>query len=111
MHRNVRRFPAVADELGLAVETRGFPEGTRTAEDAARADADAVRTATTFPIGGVPPFGRAAPPPTMVDEDLLAFEVGWASAGTPHDVFSVPPADLARVTSATVAELRVTADG
>lgn len=37
MHRNVARVVAAADELGLTVTTREFPEGTRTAEDAARA--------------------------------------------------------------------------
>src|SRR3546814_2629022 len=31
-----------------------------------RADADAVRVATTFPIGGVPPFGPAPQLPTAV---------------------------------------------
>lgn len=37
MHRNVRQVVAAARELGLTVATREFPEGTRTAEDAARA--------------------------------------------------------------------------
>jgi Cys-tRNA(Pro) deacylase len=37
MHRNVKRVLAAADELGLSVATREFPEGTRTADDAARA--------------------------------------------------------------------------
>src|SRR5690606_29643708 len=37
MHRNVAKLTAAAAELGLSVETKEFPEGTRTAEDAARA--------------------------------------------------------------------------
>lgn len=37
MHKNVSRVAAAAEELGLTVATREFPEGTRTAEDAAAA--------------------------------------------------------------------------
>ena len=37
MHQNAQRVVDAAEELGLHVELREFPEGTRTAEDAARA--------------------------------------------------------------------------
>ena len=37
MPRSDERFEAAARDLGLALEVRRFPEGTRTAEDAARA--------------------------------------------------------------------------
>lgn len=37
LHRNARAVVEAARSLGLAVEVREFPEGTRTAEDAARA--------------------------------------------------------------------------
>lgn len=155
MHANVTRLTAAATGLGLEVVTRSFPEGTRTAEDAAqaigcdvgqivkslvfhldgapvvalvsganrldeqrlaaalgggavgRADADTVRAATGYPIGGVPPFGYDTSLPTAVDEDLLAYDEVWAAAGTPRDVFPVAPADLVRVTGGTVAALRV----
>ena len=155
MHSNVIRVMAAAEELGLSISTQEFPEGTRTAEDAARAigcevsqivkslvfmldgapvialvagsnrlhegrlaaalaggdvgraDADAVRAATGFPIGGVPPFGHLAPLPTAIDEDLLAHDEVWAAAGTPRDVFAVAPKDLARVTGGMVATLKV----
>ncbi len=155
MHPNVTRLTAAATDLGLVVVTRSFPEGTRTAEDAAkaigcdvgqivkslvflldgapvvalvsganrldeqrlaallgggavgRADADTVRAATGYPIGGVPPFGYATSLPTAVDEDLLGYDEVWAAAGTPRDVFPVAPADLVRVTAGTVATLRV----
>jgi len=36
-HRNVERVTRAAAERGLRIEVRRFPEGTRTAEDAARA--------------------------------------------------------------------------
>ncbi len=62
-----------------------------------RADAEVVRAATGYPIGGVPPFGHPAPLPTFVDESLLAHETVWAAAGTPRHVFEVAPADLLRL--------------
>lgn len=62
-----------------------------------RADADLVRDATGFPIGGVPPFGHPSPLLTFVDESLLAHDTVWAAAGTPRHVFEVDPADLLRV--------------
>jgi Cys-tRNA(Pro) deacylase len=155
MHKNVARVTAAAQDLGLSVATREFPDGTRTAEDAAaavgcevgqivkslvflldgkpvmalvsganrldegslaatlegqqvgRADADAVRAATGYPIGGVPPFGHTMDLRTAVDEDLLAFDEVWAAAGTPRDVFAIAPADLLRVTNGVTARLKV----
>jgi prolyl-tRNA editing enzyme YbaK/EbsC (Cys-tRNA(Pro) deacylase) len=62
--------------------------------DAARlglspASADQVRAATGFSIGGVPPLGHDAELPTVIDESLRRFEIVWAAAGTPHDVFAI----------------------
>jgi prolyl-tRNA editing enzyme YbaK/EbsC (Cys-tRNA(Pro) deacylase) len=153
-HRNVDRVAAAAAGFGIRIETASFPDGTRTAEDAARAvgcevgqivkslvflvdgepvmalvsganrlaeerladalgggtvdraDADAVRSATGYAIGGVPPFGLASDLPVAIDEHLLGYDIVWAAAGTPRDVFPIAPADLVRVTSAVVAPLR-----
>jgi prolyl-tRNA editing enzyme YbaK/EbsC (Cys-tRNA(Pro) deacylase) len=74
-----------------------------------RADADVVRSATGFAIGGVPPIAHARPLPVWCDADLLRFDTVWAAAGTPHAVFPVAPGELVRVTDATVADLRVEA--
>jgi prolyl-tRNA editing enzyme YbaK/EbsC (Cys-tRNA(Pro) deacylase) len=41
-----------------------------------------------------------------VDEDLFAYDVVWAAAGTPRHVFAVAPDDLVRVSGARVAALR-----
>jgi prolyl-tRNA editing enzyme YbaK/EbsC (Cys-tRNA(Pro) deacylase) len=123
---------------------REFPEGTRTAQDAAtaigcevgqivkslvflrdgepvlvlcsgantvdaqrlglaKADADVVRRATGFAIGGVPPYGFPAPLETLVDEDLLGYPEIWAAAGTPRSVFPLTPAQLVERTGGTVA--------
>lgn len=75
-------------------------------EPLARADADFVRTATGFAIGGVPPLGLATALPVAMDEDLMAFDTVWAAGGTPRCVFAIAPQALARITGAQV--LRVT---
>jgi prolyl-tRNA editing enzyme YbaK/EbsC (Cys-tRNA(Pro) deacylase) len=54
-----------------------------------RAPADRVRALTGFSIGGVPPLGHDVELDTTIDESLRRFEVVWAAAGTPHDVFGV----------------------
>ncbi|MEN3273600.1 MAG: hypothetical protein V7636_2361 [Actinomycetota bacterium] len=153
MHRNVRAVIDAGAARGLDIEPRSFPEGTKTAADAAaaigvevgqivkslvflvddapvvalvsgdnqldekklaqahgggkvrRADADAVRAATGFPIGGVPPLGHAEPLPVYVDRDLERWDEVWAAAGTWTDVFPVAPSDLVRASNGTVADL------
>ena len=128
---------------------REFPEGTRTAQDAAaaigcavgqivkslvfltrshppepvlvlcsgantvdaerlglaKADADVVRRATGFAIGGVPPYGFPAPIETLVDADLLGYDEVWAAAGTPRSVFPLTPAQLVERSAGTVARV------
>jgi len=154
MHRNVRRVVDAAHLLGVDIEPREFPDGTRTAQDAAdaigvelgqivktlvflvdgravaalvagdnmldekrlaavaggasssRPDAQAVRDATGYPIGGVPPFGHSTPLPVYVDRDLLQYDVVWAAAGTPHVNFAIAPDELVKATAGTVCDLR-----
>ena len=77
-----------------------------TGAEVRKADASAVRQATGFVIGGVPPLGFATPIPTYIDRDLLAYDEIWAAAGTPNDVFRTTPGDLLRLTHATPADLR-----
>src|SRR6059058_2014349 len=76
-----------------------------------KADADAVRRATSYSIGGVPPTGFPAPIPTFVDRDLLQYDVVWAAAGTPRHVFPIAPQDLVRITGGRVVELAATDQG
>ncbi len=71
-----------------------------------RADADFVREATGFAIGGVPPLGHDWPLVTLIDEDLLAFEEIWAAAGTPNAVFRLSPADLSDLTGGRIGDLK-----
>ncbi|MGH2462592.1 MAG: YbaK/EbsC family protein [Candidatus Limnocylindria bacterium] len=149
------RVAAAAAAAGLQISIQRFPEGTRTAEDAARAvgcdvaqivkslvfvadgqpvialvsgadrldpprlaaalgaervdraDGDAVRAATGFAIGGVPPFGHARTLPVLMDRRLLEHEVVWAAAGRPDAVFSVAPEALRRASGARLADLAV----
>jgi len=153
-HPNVTRVVEAGRKLGLTITTRRFPEGTKTAQDAAsaigvavgqivkslvfavdgelvmayvsganqldekrlaaaaggakcsRVDADAVRDATGFPIGGVPPLGLATQLRIFMDLDLLQYDEVWAAAGTWNDVFPIDPRDLQRVTNGVVVEIK-----
>jgi len=74
-------------------------------EAIAKADADWVRQRTGYAIGGIPPVGHAEPILTLIDRDLLQYDVIWAAAGTPHAVFRLTPAELVRITGGQVAEV------
>lgn len=68
-----------------------------------RADIATVRTVTGFAIGGVAPLGHLTPLPTWLDPRLMDFPLVWAAAGTPRHIFPIAPADLHRLTGATLA--------
>ncbi|MEC5292535.1 YbaK/EbsC family protein [Aurantimonas sp. C2-6-R+9] len=67
-----------------------------------RPDADFVRQATGFAIGGVSPLGASRKLATLMDEDLFQHATVWAAAGTPRHVFEVVPLQLRSATGATV---------
>ena len=69
-----------------------------------RADADMVREATGFTIGGVPPIAHTTPLATAIDASLGRFAIVYAAAGHPHCVFGTSPDELARLTGAPVVE-------
>lgn len=75
-------------------------------EKVEKADADFTRLHSGFAIGGVPPVGHPQPLATFLDEDLLQYEQVWAAAGTPHAVFPIRPADLARAGGGQTAALK-----
>jgi prolyl-tRNA editing enzyme YbaK/EbsC (Cys-tRNA(Pro) deacylase) len=154
LHPNVVRVVEAARALGLEIVPRRFPDGTKTAADAAaaigvelgqivkslifavdgevvlayvsganqldekklalaagglkctRVDADVVRQATGFPIGGVPPFGHSTQLRVFVDPDLLQYDEVWAAAGTWNDVFGANPNDIVRVAGGVVTDLK-----
>lgn len=67
-----------------------------------RADADFVKNASGFSIGGVSPVGWVNKPEiTLIDQALNDYEVAWAAAGHPHSVYPTSFEELARVTGAT----------
>lgn len=159
MHERAADFTNRArDEHGLDLETTEFPEGTKTAADAAdavgcdvaqiassivlmagddpvvvvtsganrvsfaklavergvderdvrMANADEVRAATGYAIGGVPPFchhGDVEGVPTYLDETLTDYEVVWAAAGTPEAVFPIAPETIESTAEATVLDV------
>jgi Cys-tRNA(Pro) deacylase len=72
----------------------------------ARADADAVREATGYAVGGVPPFGHPHLLPVFIDPDLLQYDTVWAAGGTPMTVFPISPQRLQEVCRATTADLK-----
>ncbi len=72
-----------------------------------RADANFVRDATGFAIGGVSPVGFTSAPVLLFDQDLLTLGTVWAAAGSPSHVFPIAAEDLLRITEARIADVRV----
>lgn len=161
LHRNVVKVIEAGRRLGVEVRPVTYPQGAKTAQDAAdaigvevgqivkslifgvermpgdldlvlayvsgsnmlderllaaaagaercvRVDADAVRSATGFPIGGVPPFGHDTQLDVFVDPDLLQYDEVWAAAGTWNDVFGIEPHKLVEASGGVVTVLKRT---
>jgi prolyl-tRNA editing enzyme YbaK/EbsC (Cys-tRNA(Pro) deacylase) len=71
-----------------------------------KADAAFVRECTGYAIGGIPPLGHATPLTTLIDRDLLQYDVVYAAGGTPHAMFPLSPGELVRVAGGNVADVR-----
>lgn len=69
-----------------------------------RADANAVRQATGFAIGGVAPIGLPAPLACAIDVSLGRFAAVYAAAGHPHCVFATSLDELQRLTAGVVSD-------
>ena len=67
-----------------------------------RADAEFVKAATGFTIGGVAPVAHSSEPVLLIDRELFRFDAIWAAAGHPNGVFSLSPQGLAQLTGAPV---------
>jgi prolyl-tRNA editing enzyme YbaK/EbsC (Cys-tRNA(Pro) deacylase) len=85
------------------VDTAGL--GERLGVTIGKADADAVKRATGYSIGAVPPIGHLTPLRTIFDETLLELPVVWAAAGSATAVFAIAPEELARLTNAEVTRI------
>jgi prolyl-tRNA editing enzyme YbaK/EbsC (Cys-tRNA(Pro) deacylase) len=67
-----------------------------------RADADFVKNASGFSIGGVSPVGWVNKPEIiLIDQALNEYDIAWAAAGHPHSVYPTSFTELARITGAT----------
>lgn len=69
------------------------------------ADADAVREATGFAIGGVSPFDLPEGLTVLMDDSLSRFEVVYPAAGTPSSMVRMRLEDLERVSGGRVARI------
>jgi prolyl-tRNA editing enzyme YbaK/EbsC (Cys-tRNA(Pro) deacylase) len=85
----------------VSVEKLGSLAGT----PVRRADADLVRKATGFSIGGVPPVALARRLRVLVDRDLMRYTEVWAAAGMPNAVFPIEPEELVRITGGEVVDI------
>jgi prolyl-tRNA editing enzyme YbaK/EbsC (Cys-tRNA(Pro) deacylase) len=71
-----------------------------------RADPDAVKQATGYAIGGVPPLGHVAALPIYIDRDLLRHGLIYGAAGVPDCVFPLTPDELVRCTGGRVVDVK-----
>jgi prolyl-tRNA editing enzyme YbaK/EbsC (Cys-tRNA(Pro) deacylase) len=76
--------------------------GSRLGAVIGKADANAVKAASGYSIGGVPPLGLLTPMRTVFDETLLTLPTVWAAAGSATAVFAIEPAELVRLSGAEV---------
>lgn len=74
-------------------------------ERARFADADTVRDATGFAIGGVSPFDLPFDLPVLIDDSLSRFEVVYPAAGTPQSMVRLPLAELVRLSGGRMARI------
>ncbi len=75
------------------------------AESVAMADAETVKSATGWSIGGVPPFCHDSELSVLLDPTLTEYETVWAAAGTPEAVFAIAPEQLNRLAEAIVVDV------
>ncbi len=69
------------------------------------ADADTVRAATGYAIGGVSPFALPETLPVLFDDSLMRFEVVFPAAGTPTSMVRMSRADLLGMSRGRVARI------
>jgi prolyl-tRNA editing enzyme YbaK/EbsC (Cys-tRNA(Pro) deacylase) len=69
------------------------------------ADADTVRAATGFAIGGVCPFDLPPGLLVLADDSLARFDVVFPAAGTPSSMVRITLSHLLELTSARVARI------
>ncbi len=89
----------------VAGDRRGDAEAIAREMGAARAelaDAETVRAATGYAIGGVCPFDLPEDLPVLVDESLLRYEVVYPAGGTPDSMVRMSRERLVELTGGRV---------
>jgi len=69
------------------------------------ADPETVLEATGWPAGGVAPVGSRSSLPTIVEHRVMSLDLVYGGGGTEHTLIRLRPADIVRLTNATVARL------
>jgi Cys-tRNA(Pro)/Cys-tRNA(Cys) deacylase len=69
------------------------------------ADPQAAERATGYVVGGISPLGQRKRLPTTIDSSALEWETVFVSAGRRGLQIELSPADLVRLTDATVASI------
>jgi prolyl-tRNA editing enzyme YbaK/EbsC (Cys-tRNA(Pro) deacylase) len=69
------------------------------------ADAETVRSATGYAIGGVSPFDLPADLPLFADSSLARFEIVYPAAGTPASMVRMRLSELIELSGARVADI------
>jgi Cys-tRNA(Pro)/Cys-tRNA(Cys) deacylase len=69
---------------------------------AGMAEPAAAERATGYVVGGISPIGQARRLPTVLDQSAMPFDTIFVSAGRRGLQLELAPAELARVTSATI---------
>ena len=89
-------------------DRRGDPDaiaGLMGGGQARMADAEAVRAATGYAIGGVSPFDLPADLPVFADESLRRFEIVFPAAGTPTSMVRMHLTDMIALSHARTARV------
>lgn len=68
---------------------------------------DVVFAKTGYPAGGTPPVGHREKFPVIVDSRVATQEWGYAGGGQPELLVKIRPADIIRLTGATVHDVLV----
>jgi Cys-tRNA(Pro)/Cys-tRNA(Cys) deacylase len=72
---------------------------------AVMAERAAAERATGYVVGGISPLGQRSPHPTVLDETVWLFDTVLVSGGRRGLDVELAPADLVRLTDATVADI------
>lgn len=92
----------------VAGDRRGDGDAIATELEGAKAkfaDADVVRDATGYAIGGVSPFDLPPELPVLFDDSLSRFEVVYPAAGTPDSMVRISRERLIELSGARVARI------